>query len=141
MVKLIIEQLCFGVVINKSSLKSANKMALISIDDAAMTAISNYIKTNNLSEINDTDKPINNSELFLEIIVTQHKITNFEMEDIKKFHNLKKNLLQQSDIIISDVVNKYVVLVKILLAYLYDYRATKSEWEGMIEDYRKKLKL
>ena len=116
-------------------------MALISIDDAAMTAISNYIKTNNLSEINDTDKPINNLELFLEIIVKQHKITNFEMEDIKKFHNLKKNLLQQSDIIILDVINRYVVLVKILLAHLYDYRASKSEWEGMIEDYRKKLKL
>ena len=65
LVKLIIEQLCFGVILNKSNLKSANKMALISIDDAAMTAISNYIKTNNLSEINDTDKPINNLELFL----------------------------------------------------------------------------
>jgi len=116
-------------------------MALISIDDAAMTAISNYIKANNLSEISDTDKPINNLELFLEIIAKQHKITSSEIEDIKKFHDLKKNLLQQSDIIILDVINRYVVLVKILLAHLYDYRASKSEWEGMIEDYRKKLKL
>jgi len=114
-------------------------MAFISIDDAAITAVSNYIKINNLSEVKSNDKPFNNFDFFLELIEKQNEIRKFEMHDIKKFHNLRKNLFQQSDVISMEAVNEYVVLVKVLLAYLYNYRASKSGWEQMVKDYQNNL--
>jgi len=125
--------------LSKSGLKSANEMAFISIDDAMMTALGNYIKINNLSEVKSNDKSFNNFDLFLELIEKQNKIRKFEMRDIKKFHNLRKNLFQQSDVISMEAVNEYVVLVKVLLAYLYNYRASKSGWEQMVKEYQNNL--
>jgi len=55
-------------ILSKSGLKSANEMAFISIDDAVTTALSNYIKINNLSEVKSNDKSFNNFDLFLELI-------------------------------------------------------------------------
>ena len=111
-------------------------MAFISIDDAVTTALINYIKINNLSEVKSNDKSFNNFDLFLELIEKQNKIRKFEMRDIKKFHNLRKNLFQQSNVISIEAVNEYVVLVKVLLAYLYNYRASKSGWEQMVKEYK-----
>ena len=126
-------------ILSKSGLKSANEMAFISIDDAVTTALINYIKINNLSEVKSNDKSFNNFDLFLELIEKQNKIRKFEMRDIKKFHNLRKNLFQQSDVISMEAVNEYVVLVKVLLAYLYNYRASKSGWEQMVKEYKNNL--
>jgi hypothetical protein len=126
-------------ILSKSGLKSANEMAFISIDDAVTTALINYIKINNLSEVKSNDKSFNNFDLFLELIEKQNKIRKFEMRDIKKFHNLRKNLFQQSDVISMEAVNEYVVLVKVLLAYLYNYRASKSGWEQMVKEYQNNL--
>jgi len=114
-------------------------MAFISIDDAVTTALINYIKINNLSEVKSNDKSFNNFDLFLELIEKQNKIRKFEMHEIKKFHNLRKNLFQQSDVISTEAVNEYVVLVKVLLAYLYNYRASKSGWEQMVKEYQNNL--
>jgi len=125
--------------LSKSGLKSSNEMAFISIDDAAITALCNYIKINNLSEVKSNDKSFNNFDLFLELIEKQNEIRKFEMRDIKKFHNLRKNLFQQSDVISMETVNEYVVLVKVLLAYLYNYRASKLGWEQMVKDYQNNL--
>ena len=126
-------------ILSKSGLKSANEMAFISIYDAVTTALINYIKINNLSEVKSNDKSFNNFDLFLELIEKQNKIRKFEMREIKKFHNLRKNLFQQSDVISMEAVNEYVVLVKVLLAYLYNYRASKSGWEQMVKEYQNNL--
>jgi len=125
--------------LGKSGLKSSNEMAFISIDDAAITALCNYIKINNLSEVKSNDKSFNNFDLFLELIEKQNEIRKFEIRDIKKFHNLRKNLFQQSDVISMETVNEYIVLVKVLLAYLYNYRASKLGWEQMVKDYQNNL--
>ena len=124
---------------SKSGLKSSNAIAFISIDDAAITALCNYIKINNLSKVKSNDKSFNNFDLFLELIEKQNEIRKFEMRDIKKFHNLRKNLFQQSDVIRMELVNEYIVLVKVLLAYLYNYRASKSGWEQMVKEYQNNL--
>ncbi len=120
-------------------MKSANEMAFISIDAAAMTALSNYIKINNLSEVKSNDKSFKSFNFFLELIEKQKGVRKFEMHDIKKFHNLRKNLFQQPNVISIEAVNEYVVLVKVLLAYLYNYRASKSGWEQMVKEYKNNL--
>ena len=133
MINTIIEQLCYGVICNQSSLTNAKRLAFISIDGATMTAISGFIMTEF-----DNDNPLDFNSM-LELIEKKNKITKSEKEDISKFHNIRKNLFSQPEILVMDYVTKYVSLLKILLAHLYHYRASKSEWEKMVEKYRKNL--
>ena len=127
--------MCYGVIFNRSSFKNVNRLAFISIDDATMTAISGFVMT----EFEELDNDPLDFNSLLELIEKKNKITKSEKNDMLKFHNLRKNLFSQPEILIMDYVNKYVSLLKVLLAHLYHYRASKSEWEEMVEKYRKNL--
>jgi len=131
----VIEQLCYGIISNQSSLKNVNRLAFISIDDATMTAISGFAMTE-FEELDDHHLDFNS---LLELVQKNNKITKSEKNDVLKFHNLRRNLFSQPEILIVDYVNKYVSLLKVLLAHLYHYRASESEWEEMVEKYRKNL--
>jgi len=100
-----------------------------------MTAISGFVMTE-FEELDDHHLDFNS---LLELVQKKNKITKSEKNDISKFHNLRRNLFSQPEILIVDYVNKYVSLLKVLLAHLYHYRASKSEWEEMVEKYRKNL--
>ena len=127
--------MCYGVIFNRSSLKNVNRLAFISIDDATMTAISGFVMT----EFEEFDNDPLDFNFLLELLEKKNKITKSKKNDMSKFHNLRKNLFSQPEILIMDYVNKYVSLLKVLLAHLYHYRASKSEWEEMVEKYRKNL--
>lgn len=100
-----------------------------------MTCISSYITTNNI------DASSNDFDYLLELIKNDNKITESEKNDIKKFHKIRGNISDQPDIIIMEVVKKYIVLLKILLAYLYNFRASKSDWDDRANEYKRKLNL
>jgi hypothetical protein len=40
-----------------------------------------------------------------------------------------------------EINKKYIVLLKILLAYLFSYRSSKSDWEKRIQEYKQKFNL
>ena len=61
--------------------------------------------------------------------------------DIKKYHNTRENILNQHDTLMMEINKKYIILLKILLAYLFDYRLSKSGWEKRIKEYKQKLNL
>jgi len=44
-------------------------------------------------------------------------------------------------LLMMDINKKYIVLLKILLAYLFGYRLSKSDWEKRIKEYKQKLNL
>ena len=92
-----------------------------------------------MTEFEELDDDHLDFNSLLELIQKKNKITKSEKNDVLKFHNLRKNLFSQPEILIMDYVNKYVSLLKVILAYLYNYRASKSEWEEMVEKYRKNL--
>ena len=95
----------------------------------------NYLeKNNNLSE----------STLFLREYGYQliNKFVNLdEKNDIKKYHKKRENILNQNEILMMEINKKYIVLLKILLAYLFGYRQSKSDWEKRTKEYKQKLKL
>jgi len=39
----------------------------------------------------------------------------------------------------NSVIDEYITLVKILLAYLHDYRSSKAEWAEFVNNIRKSL--
>ena len=100
-----------------------------------MTCLGSYIATKNKDTIS------NYFDIWLDIVEKDNKITVDEKNDIKKYHNTRKNLLNQPEIIMIEINKKYIVLLKILLAYLFGYRSSKSDWEKRIKEYKQKLNL
>jgi len=92
-----------------------------------------------MTEFEEFDNDPLDFNFLLELLEKKNKITKSKKNDMSKFHNLRKNLFSQPEILIMDYVNKYVSLLKVLLAHLYHYRASKSEWEKMVEKYHKNL--
>ena len=97
--------------------------------------VSSYIATKN----EDTES--NDFDIWLELLEKDNKITVYEKQEIKKYHNTRKNILNQSDILMIQINKKYIVLLKILLAYLFNFRLSKSDWEKRIKEYKHKLNL
>jgi len=134
-IQTIVEQLYFGAILSENSTKHAKHLAFISIDDAIMTCIGSYIAT----KIKGTKS--NYFDIWLDLVEKDNKITVDEKNDIKKYHNARKNILNQPNIQMIKINKKYIVLLKILLAYLFGYRLSKSEWEKRIKEYKQKLNL
>ncbi|HEY4680780.1 MAG TPA: hypothetical protein VIH04_05905 [Nitrosarchaeum sp.] len=132
-IQTIIEQLYRGIILSKRSIKHANHFAFISIDDAIMTCINSYIATNNTDSVSD------DFNCLLELVKNDNKITESEKNDIKKFHRIRENVFDQPEIIIIEVVKRYIVLLKILLAYLYNFRASKMNWDSKANEYMDEL--
>ena len=131
----IVEQLCFGAILSENSAKHAKHLAFISIDDAVMMCIGSYIATKN------KDTKSNDFDIWLDLLEKDNKITVYEKNDIKEYHNARENILNRPDILMMKIDKKYIVLVKILLAYLFGYRSSKSDWEKRIKEYKQKLNL
>ncbi len=134
-IQTIVEQLCFGAIHSENSKKCAKHLAFVSIDDAIMFCIASYIATKN----ENTES--SNFDIGLDLLENDNKITVYEKQDIKKYHNARKNILNQSDILLTQINTKYIVLLKILLAYLFGFRLSKSDWEKRIKEYKQKLNL
>ena len=100
-----------------------------------MTCIGSYIATKNTGTIS------NDFDIWLDTIEKDNKITVDEKDDIRKYHNARKNILNQPEIIMMEINKKYIVLLKILLAYLFGYRLSKSDWQKRTEEYKQKLNL
>jgi hypothetical protein len=130
-----VEQLYFGSILNENSTNNAKYLAFISIDDAIMTCLGSYIATKN------KDTPSNYFDVWLDIVEKDNKITIDEKNDIKKYHKKRENILNQPEIVMTKINKKYIVLLKILLAYLFGYRLSKSDWEKRIKEYKQKLNL
>ena len=100
-----------------------------------MTCIGSYVST----KIKGTKS--NYFDMWLDLLEKNNKITVDEKNDIKKYHNARKNILNQPDTLMMKINKKYIVLLKILLAYLFGYRLSKSDWEKRIKEYKQKLNL
>ena len=129
------EQLYFGSILSENSTNHAKHLAFISIDDAIMTCLGSYIATKN------KDTTSNYFDVWLDIVEKDNKITIDEKNDIKKYHKKRENILNQPEIVMTEINKKYIVLLKILLAYLFGYRLSKSDWEKRIKEYKQKLNL
>ena len=134
-VQTIVELLYFGSILSENSTNHAKHLAFISIDDAIMMCIGSYVAMKN------DDTIPRDFDIWLDLIEKDNKITVDEKNDIKKYHKKRENILNQPEIIMMEINKKYIVLLKILLAYLFGYRLSKSDWEKRTKEYKRKLNL
>jgi len=66
-------------------------------------------------------------------------ITNSEEKAIMKCHKISDEITFSNSVVETQVVDEYITLVKILLAYLHDYRSSKAEWAELVNNIRKSL--
>ena len=127
-------QLCLGVILKESNLPSANRLALQNIDQAAGAALKLYASQHELD--------INTSDVFTSVlpkVKAKNLIIGNDAKAIMKCHKISDEITFSSSVVETQVVDEYITLVKILLAYLHNYRATKAKWAEQVNNIRKSL--
>jgi len=127
-------QLCLGVLLKESNLQSANRLALQNIDQAAGAALKLYASQHEL----DT----NTSDVFTYVlpkVKAKNLIIGSDAKAIMKCHKIIDEITFSNSVVETQVVDEYITLVKILLAYLHNYRATKAKWAEQVNNIRKSL--
>jgi len=127
-------QLCLGVILKESNLPSANRLALQNIDQAAGAALTLYASQHEL----DT----NMSDIFTSVlpkVKDKNLIVSSDANAIMKCHKISDEITFSDSVVETQVVDEYITLVKILLAHLHNYRATKAKWAELANNIRKSL--
>jgi len=127
-------QLCLGVILKESNLPSANRLALQNIDQAAAAALKLYASQHELDK--------NTSDVFTSVlpdVKAKNLIIGSDAKAIMKCHKIIDEITFSNSVVETQVVDEYITLVKILLAYLHNYRATKAKWVELVNNIRKSL--
>jgi len=130
----IVTQLCLGVILKESNLPSANRLALQSIDQAAGTALKLYASQHEI----DT----NTSDVFTSVlpkVKDKNLIISSDVKAIMKCHKISDEITFSDSVVETQVVDEYMTLVKILLAHLHNYRASKAKWAEQVNNIRRSL--
>jgi len=135
----IAEQLCVAEILKESNLKARNSLALLNIDSAVEDILKFYGLHNGFIQEDEADsRDVIYS--MLRRIKDQNKIVGAEQEAIVKVHELRHGLYKEEHPKVdTKTVSEYLSLAKILLAHLFDYRATKEEWDKMADTIRKSI--
>ena len=140
LVKEMIEQICISLLLKQSKSDPSNRLTLIILDNVVEVALKSYANIHGLLK----KRNITSDEVFssiLEKVKGQNKIVNSEKNDIQKYHRIRNKLYHGTNLteVKDDIIDEYVVLAKILLGRLYDFRASKLEWEKMVTCTKKNL--
>jgi len=130
----IVAQLCLGVMLKDSNLPSANRLALQNIDQAAGAALKLYASQHEI----DT----NTNDVFTSIlpkVKDKNLIISSDVKAIMKCHKISDEITFSDSVVETQVVDEYMTLVKILLAHLHNYRASKANWTKLVNNFRKSL--
>ncbi len=130
----IVAQLCLGVILKESNLPSSNRLALQNIDQAAGAALELYASQHEI----DT----NTSDVFTSVlpkVKDKNLIISSDVKAIMKCHKISDEITFSDSVVETQVVDEYMTLVKILLAHLHNYRASKAKWAEQINNIRRSL--
>jgi len=140
LVKEMIGQICICLLLKQSRSEPSNRLALIVLDNVVEVALRTYANIHDLLK----KRKVTSDEVFsfiLDKVKDQNKIVNSEKNDIQKYHRIRNELYRGTKLtVIKDgIIEEYVVLAKILLGRLYDFRASKLEWKKMVTCTKKNL--
>ncbi len=130
----IVVQLCLGIILKESNLPSANRLALQNIDQAASATLKLYASQHEL----DT----NTSDVFTSVLPKlkdKNLIISSDVKAIIKCHKISDEITFSDSVVETQVVDEYITLVKILLAHLHNYRASKAKWAEQVNNIRRSL--
>ena len=132
LVRELVELLCIGKLLMKGKFTSDKRLAFMILDCAVEITLKSYTTHHNLIKIG---KPNTKAiSLILNKLKDQNKIVSYEKRTILKYHAMAKELYNKQKMsgLNDKTVEDYLILARILLAKLYDFRASKAEWQKMV---------
>ena len=137
----IVQLLCVSKLLMKPRFSSDRRLAFIILDIAVEIALRSYVTSHHFLKIRRT----NTKEIstILGKLQQQNRLVAHEKKSILKYHIMAKKLYnaQKGASLADKTVEDYFVLARILLANLYDFRASKSEWQNMINKTAKSFRI
>jgi len=140
LVKEMIEQICISLLLKQSRSEPSNRLALIILDNVVEVALKSYANIHGLLKKRNVTSDVVFSSI-LDKVKDQNKIVNSEKNGIRRYHRIRNELRRGTKLVVvkDDIIEEYVVLAKILLGRLYDFRASKIEWGKMVTCTKKNL--
>ena len=137
----IVQLLCISKLLMQPRFSSDKRIAFIILDIAVEIALKSYATGHNLTKIDKSN--IKTISPILAKLQEQNKLVSYEKNSILKYHMIAKKIynIQKPTILTDKTVEDYFVLARILLANLYDFRASKSEWQNMINKTVKSFRI
>lgn len=137
--KTIVELMCISKSLGRQRSDEQKKLAFILSDTAVEIALKSYASSHGLIKIGKSNTKTISS--ILAKLHEQNKLVSYEKKTVLKYHTLAKNLysMQKSASLNNKTIDDYFVLAKILLARLYDFRASKAEWQKLVNKTAKSL--
>ena len=137
----IVQLLCVGKLLGQRQFGSDKRLAFIILDIAVEIVLKSYVIGHNLPKIDKSNTKEISS--ILAKLQQQNKLVSHEKNSILKYHMIAKKLynIQKPTILTDKTIEDYFVLARILLANLYDFRASKAEWQNMINKTAKSFRI
>lgn len=135
----LVELLCISKLLGRRKFASDKRLAFIILDNAVEIALKSYATRHNLIKIGKSNtKTIS---LILDKLKEQNKLVGYEKNATLKYHMMAKELynIQKFGSFNDKTIEDYFVLARILLARLYDFRASKAEWQKLVNKTEKSL--
>ena len=135
----LVQLICLGKLLMNGKSASDKRLAFIVIDNAVEIALKSYATWHNLIKVSKSNtKTIS---LILSKLKNQNKIVAYEKRTILKYHTLAKELYNKQKVsqLNDKTIEYYLTLARIILANLYDFRASKSEWQKLVNKTAKSL--
>lgn len=135
----LVQLICLGKLLMNGKFASDKRLAFVIIDNAVEIALKSYAARHNLIKIS---KPNTKTiSLILNKLKDQNKIVSYEKRTILKYHAMAKELYNKQKVsqLNDKTIEDYLILARIILAKLYDFRASKSEWQNLVNKTAKSL--
>ncbi|MGH9999417.1 MAG: hypothetical protein ACRD90_06115 [Nitrosopumilaceae archaeon] len=133
------EQLCLSLALKDSKRDLGNKLALTILDNTVEMILKYYAVSNNFLKEDEIDSQ-DAFAFILDKIKNQNKVVSYEENNIIRYHKILDEFHIKDNFTVQDsIIDEYVILAKILLARLYDYRASKLEWDKTVDKVRTHL--
>ena len=135
----IVELICISKLLGQHQFGSDKRLAFIILDVAVDMALKSYATGHNLTKIGKSNTKTISS--ILAKLQEQNKLVSHEKKAVLKYHKMTKELynMQKPTSLNDKTIEDYFVLARILLARLYDFRASKAEWQKLVNKTAKSL--
>ena len=135
----LVELLCIGKLLMKGKFTPDKRLAFIFLDIAVEHALKSYATHHNLIKVGKSNEKA--ISLILNKLKDQNKIVSYEKRTILKYHKMASELYNKQKMsgLNEKTVEDYLILARILLARLYDFRASKAEWQKLVNKTAKSL--
>ena len=138
-VKEIVEQVCVAKILSESKVDSANRLALITVDNAFEFGIKFHASYNGLLPEKQLDAP----DAFFQILklLEGKEVATTDAKDARQYHKLRNDLYHRAKLttVKKTVIDEYVALAQRSFKTMFGSAVPAGNWDEIAASLRKEL--